>query len=447
MNIRYIRSATVVVECNDVKILTDPWLVDGEYYGSWHHFPAVTFDKDYFSGIDFIYVSHIHPDHFSKETFKLLDKDIPVIIHKYESPFLRRNIENLGFQVLELPHNERTHLKNGVYINILAADNCNPELCAKFFGCGIVEAKYGSTQIDSLCVIDDGQHVLLNTNDCPYELAGDALEVVKAQYKTIDFLLVGYGGAGPFPQCFIMPEEEMQKAAKRKSEQFLQLGLKYLAFVKPRYYMPFAGTYTLGGRLAKLQKYRGVPELEEARDYFKASNLIDATENQVVLLNSYQAFDLKSGRSSAPYQETDLVEKQRYIDEVLSKRPLDYEMDPYPDIESLLSMIEKAYVRMEKKRREISFSSSTRVLLDLSDDDVLSISMNGEGYEYIKSGEIKSMSRFVHCYIDLRLLNRILKGPMFSHWNNAEIGSHIIFDRKPEVFERGLYYVMCFFHS
>ena len=244
-----------------------------------------------------------------------------------------------------------------------------------------------------------------------------------------------------------MPEEEMQKAAKRKSEQFLQLGLKYLAFVKPRYYMPFAGTYTLGGRLAKLQKYRGVPELEEARDYFKASNLIDATENQVVLLNSYQAFDLKSGRSSAPYQETDLVEKQRYIDEVLSKRPLDYEMDPYPDIESLLSMIEKAYVRMEKKRREISFSSSTRVLLDLSDDDVLSISMNGEGYEYIKSGEIKSMSRFVHCYIDLRLLNRILKGPMFSHWNNAEIGSHIIFDRKPEVFERGLYHVMCFFHS
>jgi UDP-MurNAc hydroxylase len=447
MNIRYIKSATIVIECNDLKIMTDPWLVDGEYYGSWHHFPAVELDENYFSGIDYIYVSHIHPDHFSKETFRLLDKRIPVLIHKYESPFLRQNIERLGFEVLELPHNQRTHLKNGVHINILAADNCNPALCAKFFGCGIVETKFGSTQIDSLCVIDDGQYVVLNTNDCPYDLAEEALVEVKAQYKKIDFLLVGYGGAGPFPQCFIMPEEEMQKAAKRKAEQFLQHGLKYLAFIRPRYYMPFAGTYTLGGRLARLQKYRGVPEPEEARDYFKGSNLIDAAENQAVLLNSYQSFDLKSQRPSAPYQETDVVEKQRYIDEVLSKKLLDYELDPYPDPGSLLAMIEKAYARMEKKRKEIHFCSPTRVLLNVSGEEMVSISMNGEGYERIKNGGVSHLNGFVRYHIDLRLLNRILKGPRFAHWNNAEIGSHIIFERKPEVFERGLYHVMCFFHS
>lgn len=67
MKIRYIKSACVAIEIKEVKILTDPWLVDGEYYGSWCHYPKLKFDQDYFDNIDYIYISHIHPDHFSKK--------------------------------------------------------------------------------------------------------------------------------------------------------------------------------------------------------------------------------------------------------------------------------------------------------------------------------------------------------------------------------------------
>ena len=45
------------------------------------------------------------------------------------------------------------------------------------------------------------------------------------------------------------------------------------------------------------------------------------------------------------------------------------------------------------------------------------------------------------------LLKNILLGPRNAHWNNAEIGSHIKFTRKPNVFERNIYDSMCFFHS
>ena len=50
-------------------------------------------------------------------------------------------------------------------------------------------------------------------------------------------------------------------------------------------------------------------------------------------------------------------------------------------------------------------------------------------------------------YVDHNLLHRLLRGPRFAHWNNAEIGSHLRFDRKPDVFERGLYHCLCFLHS
>ena len=192
MKIHFLKSATTIIESDDVKILTDPWLVDGEYYGSWFHYPPYDFDPKTFDDIDFIYISHIHPDHFSRATLSQLNKDIPVLIHNYDIKFLKRNIESLGFSVRELPNNQRTHLKDNVHINIFAADNCNPELCMKHFGCGKIEAKFGSTQIDSLSVIDDGNFSVLNVNDCPYGLASVCEKPIREQYGTVDFMLVGF---------------------------------------------------------------------------------------------------------------------------------------------------------------------------------------------------------------------------------------------------------------
>ena len=66
---------------------------------------------------------------------------IPILIHNYHSKFLKNNIERLGYKVIEIDHNKRTILKNNLHINILSADNCNPELCQKYFGCSICDQR------------------------------------------------------------------------------------------------------------------------------------------------------------------------------------------------------------------------------------------------------------------------------------------------------------------
>lgn len=444
MKARYLKSSTTCIETKGVKILTDPWLVDGEYYGSWFHYPAFDWREDFFKDVDFIYCSHIHPDHFSKGTFAKLDKSIPVLIHTYESKFLKMNIERLGFEVRELPNNVRTHLKNGVYINILAADNCNPEICARFFGCAVVETKFGSTQIDSLCVIDDGEYTVMNTNDCPFALAQDSVRAVKEQYKKIDLLFVGYGGAGPYPQCFEMTDEEKVVAAEAKKKQFLGQGLKYLEEIKPKFVIPFAGTYVLGGRLWELTKFRGVPEIEDAAAHFTA-HMDSATK--AVLLNSWEYIDLSTGQLSKPYIPQDLVAKEKYIREVLASKPYDYDADPIPEEQELKDLILKGYERFDHKRKEIDFHSETFVLIKLKENNWAKVSCKGEGVSFITDADKKAMSGYVAYTTDLRLLKWILMGPRYAHWNNAEVGSHLHFERVPNIFERGLYYAICYFHA
>ena len=78
MKVKFLSSACVEIIHDGVKILCDPWLIDGEYYGSWAHYPPFDFDPNYFDDIDFIYISHQHPDHFSVKTLSKLNKKIPV---------------------------------------------------------------------------------------------------------------------------------------------------------------------------------------------------------------------------------------------------------------------------------------------------------------------------------------------------------------------------------
>ncbi len=446
MKIQNIGSSTVIIETNKLKILKDPWFVNGEYYGSWFHSSDIdiNFDIDFLNSATHIYVSHIHPDHFSRKSFEKLNKNIPVLIHDYESKFLKLNIERLGFQVIELEHNKEINLDSETKIKILAADNCNPELCSKFMGCSNVEVKYKTTQIDSMSIIYNDNYSVLNINDCPYDLAIHTLDLILKDHKKIDLLLVGYAGAGPYPQCFEMDEKEKVIAAEAKQRQFLNYGIKFIEKVKPKYYMPFAGTYLLGGKLSELNKYRGVPTIEEALIYFE-NNLRISTKG--FLLNAYEYFDLKNGKFSSKYKSCSKKEMDKYLKKI-SNYKLDYENDDMPDDKSIIDLIPDSYKRFCFKKNEIKFNSDTQLIIQITDTKSVLINLSSKpNYKVLTNLNLKKIEKFVKISLDKRLLYRILNGPRYAHWNNAEIGSHLKFERKPNVFERGLYHSLCFFHS
>lgn len=439
MKVTHLQSSTQIIHLGDVRVLTDPWLTGGEYYGSWYHYPP--FDAEDLKSLeyDFIYVSHIHPDHLSEKTFMSLPFKKPVLVHNYDSKFVKRKLEMLGFDVVECDNAVPYHFSNGASITIYAADNCNPEFCAKFMGCGVVEKKFGSTQIDSLALFRMGDIAILNNNDCPYELASRTIKANKLDEMDIDLLLVGYAGAGPYPQCFIFDnEEEKVAAAKAKEQQFLKQALEYIELLQPTSFAPFAGTYTLGSRRASLNEYRGVPTVLHATKFL---NEAVTGKSKGIHLEQFDTYDTQSKELKKSDKKHALTREQ-YMNEI-SLKPLEYDDDNWEEDE-LKDLIKAAYVRFKSKAEEIGFSSKTKLVIR-SANIAFQLGVNSE-VEIIPIDR-DLVEPYVRIDVDHNLLHRLLRGPRYAHWNNAEIGSHLKYLRKPNIFERGLYHCMCFLHA
>ena len=452
MKVKLYRSATVGLDLGNFKILMDPWLTDGEYYGSWSHFPYYDLDKNLneINSYDCIYVSHIHPDHCSEDTLKKISKKIPIYIHSYHSKFLKFKFERLGFNVIELENNKRTKLSTNAYLNIIAADNCNPELCYKFSGCADFTAKEGhSQQIDSISVIDDGKNVLMNVNDCPFELAQSTFNDIKKQYEKINVLLTGYGGAGPYPQCFEnLNSEEKIIAAQSKEKQFLNQAINYIDEFKPNYYLPFAGTYTLTGKLSNLQTLRGVSTFDNAinffENYYSSKNL--SNNIRPLKLNAGSTFDLNIKEYDGNYQKINYEEYQSYIDLELSNKLLIYEKDEIPSFDEIYELSKKAHQKFLEKMLINNVSLKSDIFVKVNGKSLML--GKDKNLLVVKSDEINQKSKkYVRYETDIRLLKRLLMGPRYAHWNNAEIGSHLKFFRKPNNFERNIYGSMVYFHG
>ena len=444
MKVTYLQNAAVIIENLGEKILCDPWLVDGCYYGSWHHYPKFDFEPKEFDDIDYIYISHIHLDHFDIKTLQQLKKDIPVFIHEFPHKYFKHSIEELGFKVEEIPNNKRTNLGK-TWINIIAADNCNPEICSRVFGCNFDFNKFGTNQIDTFSVIDNNDQVIVNTNDCPYEIGQSTAKLIKEQYSKIDLLLVGYNGASDYPCSFDLEISEKEIEAKKKKDKRLQDAVDYIQIFDPKHYMPFAGRYVLGGKLISLMEHKGEPTLDEGFNYLLEN--VNQEKNKGIVLNIKSYFDLDTKQTSAPYIPENIQEREHYIQNVLSKLKFDYEEEPYPKLKSILDLIPKAYENFERRRQMINYSTDTNLLIKLENDEVLSISGNGGGYKIINASQINNMKKYLYLSLDLRLFLKILQGELKDHWVNASIGCHISWKRVPNIYDRSLVYCLYFFHN
>jgi len=422
MRLEPLRAACVVIEGNGVRVLCHPWLDDGIYYGAWAHYPP--YDGT-IPDFDYIYVSHVHADHMAAATMQRLPKK-PVLIHKFKAKFLKKNIEDMGFPVVELAHAAPVDL-GGLKIRIYAADDCNPDACMKFFGC--TRADVAATQIDSMAIFDDGKEVYANVNDCPYLLSQTMLPRVRRDYPNIDVALVAYAGAGPYPQCFVMPPEQKVFAATKKAQMFMDHVHLFATGFGARQVFPFAGDYVLQGKLAELNEYRGIPSLAAVHANLEA--------------RGHSIFMKDSAEYDDPFARED------YIKNVLAQRKLDYEGEQPVTFESLVPLFLKAEERLFIRCDEVGFSSKTSIYIGVNDDNrmwCIPLSKKGD-WSVAVQDKVDDSGPFIKMTVDARLLKRILEGPKYAHWNNAEIGSHITFERRPDVFERGISQLMSFFHA
>ncbi len=224
MQVTSVGHAGFLIQTTAGSILCDPW-VNPAYFASWFVFPDNTaLDWDALGECDYLYVSHLHKDHFDPETLRAhVNKDAVVLLPDYPVPDLRRELEKLGFHRFFETTDSVKHTVSGpkgdldVMIIALRAPADGP------IG-------------DSGLVVSDGVTTAFNMNDArPVDL--DVLD----QFGDIDVHMLQYSGAIWYPMVYDMPARAKEAFGIQKRQRQMDRCRQYIAQVGATWVVPSAG--------------------------------------------------------------------------------------------------------------------------------------------------------------------------------------------------------------
>jgi UDP-MurNAc hydroxylase len=410
INVRMIYSACVVIETPNCKILCDPWFTDGIYDGAWFLHPKIDDPASIIGDCDYVYVSHIHPDHydpkFLHKYFAIYGKK-KILVANFSENYLAMSMQREGFEVSIC--NSDTRIEN-------TSISIHPHITNSL------------SDIDSALLVQfqDGNrtHRVINLNDCVYD--PDFLDQFVFEEK-IDILLLGYTGAGPYPQTYFdIDDPSLVPAAINKKSQFFTRYLETIKHVPSKVRIPFAGQYVLGGRLAEMNEVRGVADSFE----------ITKIDNQAIVLREYEG-SIDTESLIAVSERTEPISRisiENRITEI-ENSPMAYEAIGAGLISAglVVNLLNKALPRARKKSECTSDYFFTFELQN-GQRAVLNANRHGNSGVELTTKEDPLPQPRSEISIDLRYLFGLLTG--LFHWNNAQVGSQFQTRRVPDQFSR-----------
>jgi len=411
MQVRYVYSACVTIDTVNVTILCDPWFTQGIYDGSWFQYPRLLNPIETIGRADLVYISHIHPDHYDPRFLSTYLARFPqtrLIIGRSGSPHLAHKMKLDGFAAeaidsVRIGNTELTIIPNAAY----------------------------AVNVDTALVVRTGNLSVVNMNDNPLDPEQIARVRALCPGGRPDFALLPYAGAGPYPQTFTFrTEAALIAAAEKKRRRFLDLYREYIRQLDPVCCMPFAGKYYLGGRLSKLNHYRGVADAVE---------VLPLEPRSIVLADGGQArYDLTSRTASAlrtePYSSNEISDFLADIEAAT----FDYEKEL--DFRSRISLpfLPLLNAAKEKARKKVRLSEPYWLCIqpNLTGKYFVFNVASDEAVKILGTLD-DSLTPRAEIQIDQRYLFGLLT--RLYHWNNAEIGSHYRTNRVPDIFIREVY--------
>jgi UDP-MurNAc hydroxylase len=212
--------AGLYVEAGGVSVLCDPWF-NPAYFASWFPFPDnASLDRSAIGSPDYLFVSHLHRDHFDPEFLaRHVSKDAVVLLPEFPLDELRRALEGLGFtRFIETIDGRPTEL-DGIRVAICTATSP-------------ADGPLG----DSTVAIDDGAVRILNQNDCrppDIDLLG-ALGPYDAHF-------LQYSGAIWYPMTYRLDPETKAQLGRQKRDNQMARALRYITEMGATHVVPFAG--------------------------------------------------------------------------------------------------------------------------------------------------------------------------------------------------------------
>lgn len=224
MRVTYLGQACLLIEGADRKILTDPWLTEGAYFGTWFHthvladagITPVTFAPS----VDYIFISHEHQDHLDPASLRCFPPDIPILICRFATPRLRQYLEGLGRKVCELPSGQPLNLGGGLQVTIFGS------------------AEYTN---DAAILVEAEGFTVFNETDC--KLGYEDLRSIGERRIDIGFYM--FSGANWYPMMYDFPEPLMTDLIQHRRKGLLRSLVQRVKVTRPGIAVPAAGPCTV----------------------------------------------------------------------------------------------------------------------------------------------------------------------------------------------------------
>jgi UDP-MurNAc hydroxylase len=201
------------IETSGPTILVDPWLLGSCYWRSWWHYPPVAEPSEELLAPDYVYLTHHHFDHFHFPSMRRIDRRAHVLVPKFGVAKLAAEVRGLGFDdVMEIPHGRTVHLAPGVRV-----------------------ASYQNGPDDSVFVVADHEHVLVNINDG--KIRGRSLRRILDDFGAPTFVFKSYSFAQAYPVCYTA--DDPADLALISRETYLDDWVRAVDELQPRYGVPF----------------------------------------------------------------------------------------------------------------------------------------------------------------------------------------------------------------
>ncbi len=220
MRITFLGQAGLFVETSHGSILCDPWF-NPAFFASWFPFPSNEgIDRDLIGRPDYLYVSHLHHDHFDpKFLTEHVSKDTRVLLPDYPLDHLEKALREIGFS-------EFVHTKNGQPQDVDGL---------RFAIMALVAPTDGPIG-DSALLIDDGETRIFNQNDShPVDL--EALR----ELGPFDAHFLQFSGAIWYPMVYNFPHRMKEALGRKKRINQQARTFRYVQQIDAAHVFPSAG--------------------------------------------------------------------------------------------------------------------------------------------------------------------------------------------------------------
>jgi UDP-MurNAc hydroxylase len=203
------------------SILCDPW-VNPAFFASWFPFPDNSgLDWESLGDCDYLYVSHLHRDHFDAEHLRrFVSKKATVLLPDFPTSEMEDELRALGFtKFLETKTNEVMTLDGGLNVMVQA----------------LTSPTDGPIGDSALWVEYDGVR-FLNQNDAR---PSDLSEIERLGH--LHGQALQFSGAIWYPMVYELPQAARTAFGKQKRERQLDRTLRYIDDIKADVVFPIAG--------------------------------------------------------------------------------------------------------------------------------------------------------------------------------------------------------------